>query len=502
LTWLPADESAALLDVLRHPENVYGSMVIEIQVRHRDGTMRHVETTITNMLDDPFVNGVVLNSRDVTERVELEAELRRRAWHDPLTGLANRALFVDRLDQALARQIRDDRPLAVAFLDLDDFKSLNDTLGHAAGDQLLHLMGDRLVACVRPGDTVARLGGDEFAILLDGSDEAAADVAAARIIRELGRPFRIGDSEVFAHASIGLAVSRDGESSDRLLGAADTAMYVAKGRGKSRFEVFEPSMRDVAVERAGLRGDLAWALQRRELEIHYQPVIDVESGVVCGFEALLRWLHGTRGLLGPDEFIELAEQSGQIVPIGGWVLNEACHQAARWRQAGWGNVTIAVNVSARQLQDSALVYGIAAALSSSGLAAEALVLEITESATVADTEGVISRLSELKKLGVGLAIDDFGTGYSSLSYLRRFPVDLLKVDRSFVAGVASNAEDRAIVASVIELAHALGISVVAEGVESDEQLEELRTLGCDLAQGFNWHLPGDASEMGEWMSVR
>jgi EAL domain-containing protein (putative c-di-GMP-specific phosphodiesterase class I) len=278
-------------------------------------------------------------------------------------------------------------------------------------------------------------------------------------------------------------------------------MYVAKARGKAHYELFEPAMRDLAVERSGLRNDLEWALPRGELVVHYQPVVDVVTGALRGFEALVRWNHPVRGLLGPDEFIELAEDSGLIIPIGGWVMRQACSQAAAWRLAHQRDLTMAVNVSARQLQAPGLVDVIASALEETGLDPGALVLEITESATVDNTEGVIARLAELKALGVGLAIDDFGTGYSSLSYLRRFPVDQLKVDRSFVAGLATNPGDLAIVASVVNLAGALGIRVVAEGVERVDQLEKLCEMGCDLAQGFNWLRPLDADDMGGWLGL-
>jgi len=498
--WLHREYAAPLLALLEAPppEGETAGLVMT-RMRHKDGTWRDVETAVTTLFADPGVRGVVLNSRDVSERVALESELRTRAWHDPLTGLANRALFADRLDNALARRARQHRPLAVAFLDLDDFKSINDTLGHTAGDLLLRGIGERLEESVRPGDTVARFGGDEFALLFEGADAETAEHIAGRIIASLLRPFRILDEEVHARASVGLALAQRNETTDELLSGADTAMYVAKARGKSRYELFEPHMRAEAVERSGLRTDLEWALQREELTVHYQPVVDIPTGVVRGFEALIRWNHPRRGRLAPGEFIELAEESGLIVSIGSWVLRRACEQAGRWRDDTGLALSMAVNVSARQLQDPGLVGEIGTALHESGLDPGALVLEITESATVADTEGVIARLEELKALGVGLAIDDFGTGYSSLSYLRRFPVDQLKIDRSFVAGVATSAEDRAIAASVISLGHALGIQVVAEGVETAGQLQHLTEMGCDLAQGYNWLRPAAAERVSEWL---
>jgi two-component system sensor kinase len=499
-TWLHPRTSAELLAFLASPSfGADGSALVSSRVRHRDGSVRDVETTVTDMVDDPGVRGLVLNSRDVSERVALETELRTRAWHDPLTGLPNRSLFIDRVDAALALAREHGQVLAVAFLDLDDFKSINDKLGHAAGDILLTLMGERLIDCLRPEDTVARFGGDEFALLFEADDLLGADAVTRRIIAELEHPFRICDEEVYARASIGLALGGHGETSDSLLSGADTAMYVAKGRGKSRCELFEPAMRDLALERSSLRSDLEWAVQRDELEIHYQPVIEIGSGYVCGFEALVRWRNPARGLLAPSEFIELAEETGLIVSIGTWVLEQACQQAQAWRSER-GPLTMAVNVSARQLQDPGLVGSIASALAVSGLDPGALVLEITESATVADAAGVIARLRELKALGVGLAIDDFGTGYSSLTYLRQFPVDQLKIDQSFVAEVASSSEDRAIVASVIGLAHALGVTVVAEGVETEMQLVALTAMGCDLAQGFRWRRPESALGADRWLS--
>lgn len=473
--------------------------LVEAQVRHKDGTWRDVETTVTSLLDDQRVRGVVLNTREVTERLVLQAELRERAWHDALTGLANRALFTERVDHAMARRSRDHRPLTVAFLDLDAFKAVNDTLGHHGGDLLLQGVANRLRDCIRPGDTIARFGGDEFALLLEDASANAAANVANRILASLDKPFELLGREVYARASIGLAVAHATDTTETLLLAADTAMYAAKAGGSSRYELFEAQMRSAARERATLRSDLEGALDRGELVVHYQPVVDIGSGEVVGVEALVRWQHPTRGLLGPDEFIELAEQSGLIVSLGRWVLNAACAQAAQWRCQLGRALTVAVNVSARQFQGTGLVEEVATALAKAGLEPASLMLEITESATVPDAEQMIKRLGELKALGVGLAIDDFGTGYSSLSYLRRFPVDQLKIDRAFVAGICANRDDLSIVAAVINLAHALGLVVVAEGVETVDQLEQLSQLGCDLAQGYNWLQPTDSHNLQGWL---
>jgi two-component system sensor kinase len=497
---LDADNAANLRDYLK-PGGwpLDESALVAAQVRHKDGSWRDIEATVTSLFDDSRVQGVVLNTREVTERLALQAELRERAWHDALTGLANRALFSERVEHALELRARDARPLAVAFLDLDAFKATNDTLGHHGGDLLLQGVASRLRDCVRPGDTLARFGGDEFALLLEDASASAAASVANRILAALDRPFELLGREVYARASIGLAVAHPSDTAETLLSAADTAMYVAKARGSSRYELFEAHMRSAARERATLRGDLEGALDRDELVVHYQPVVAIGDGSVVGVEALTRWRHPTRGLLGPDAFIELAEESGLIVRLGRWVLRAACEQAAQWRRQLGRPLVVAVNVSARQFQGAGLVEDVARVLSDTGLDPSSLVLEITESATVPDAEHMIERLDELKALGVGLAIDDFGTGYSSLSYLRRFPVDQLKIDRAFVSGICTSVEDRSIVAAVVDLAHALGLLVVAEGVETVDQLEQLSQLGCDLAQGYNWLRPTDSQNLRGWL---
>jgi two-component system sensor kinase len=499
-SWLhpgDAEELLVFLDLSNRGKEANG--LVQTRMRHRDGTWRVGESAVRNLYDDPGVRGLVLNTRDASERVALESELRNQAMHDPLTGLANRALFVDRVDNALARRVRDQRPLAILFLDLDDFKLVNDTLGHGTGDLLLKQTGERLEKCVRPGDLVARFGGDEFALLLENADVSASAAIAERIIAEFVRPYEILEQEVFTRASVGVAIARGNETSDELLSGADSAMYVAKSRGKARFEFYESEMRDAAVDRSALRTDLEWAVQRGELAIDYQPLVDLPTGTLSGFEALVRWNHPTRGRLGPDQFIDLAEENGTIIPLGSWVLRNACKQIAVWQRTQGREFTIAVNMSARQLQDPGLIAKIQAALAASGISANALILEITESATVEDTERSIEVLNSLKTLGVRLAIDDFGTGYSSLSYLRRFPVDQLKVDQSFVSELVTNPEDLAIVSSVINLGHSLGLSVVAEGVETVDQLEKLCDMGCDQAQGFKWRRPADAQDVSSWL---
>jgi diguanylate cyclase (GGDEF)-like protein/PAS domain S-box-containing protein len=457
---------------------------------HRDGTPAAVALTWSPIKDDGGrVTGVSVIARDITRRKQLEEQLTRQALHDPLTGLANRALFSDRLEHALARDRRPGATVAIV-IDLDGFKDVNDSLGHDAGDDLLTIAGLRLQGHARPGDTVARLGGDEFGVLLEETSAAEAMRSAEVLLEGLATPIVLRDRELTPTASIGIAVAA-GEDADTLLRNADTAMYAAKRQGKGRYAIFEPAMHATVVERLDRAADLSRAVQRHQLRLCYQPEIHLRSGRIVGLEALARWRHPTRGEVLPNEFIPLAEETGLILPIGRWVLREACRQAKAWQER-WparSPLTIAVNLYARQLQHPGIVEEVVAALAAAELDPQSLVLEITETAVMEQLDAAITILTELRQLGVRLALDDFGTGYSSLSYLQRFPVDILKIDRSFVAGVAGSVEESALARAIVTLGQTLGLETVAEGVETAEQLAALRELGCQLGQGYYFARP-------------
>ncbi|HET9692320.1 MAG TPA: EAL domain-containing protein [Acidimicrobiales bacterium] len=474
-------------------------MVVSCRVRSGDGSWRQVDSAVTDLRDDAGVRGIVLNTRDVSERVALEAEMRHRASHDVVTGLVNRAMFADRVEEAGHDAARQGTPFAVLFLDLDDFKSVNDTLGHATGDELLRIAGQRLRQAVGPDDVVARFGGDEFAVLLAGADHARAVEVCARALAVLAEPIELAGYHLEVPVSAGVVCSDAADGVDALLASADAALYVAKAKGKRRYEVFEPAMRTAAVARAGLRTELDHALERDELRLVYQPVVDIGTGQLVGFEALLRWSRPHGPALTPDRFIPLAEESGAIVPIGAWVLATACAQARAWIEATGRSLTMAVNLSPRQLQHAGLVDDIRTALGEARLDPSLLVLEVTESAAVQETDGGKFRLEQLRELGVRLAIDDFGTGYSALSYLSRLPVDVLKIDRSFVAGLAHSSADLALVRAVVQLAAAFGLETLAEGVETLDQLEALASLGCRHAQGYLWKRPSTVDEIDRWL---
>ena len=431
-------------------------------------------------------------------------QLARQAFRDPLTSLPNRALFVDRLAHALTRTERRGELLAVLFLDLDRFKVINDSLGHSVGDQLLVGISQRLAVCLRPEDTIARLGGDEFAILLeDVKDASAAAAVAERLGAELQRPFVFEGRELFVTVSIGIAltISRRMTPED-ILREADLAMYHAKARGKARHEVFDKSMNKPAQDRLGLELDLRHAITRGDFTLHYQPVVALDSGLITEVEALVRWKHPERGLLFPADFVALTEETGLIVPLGRWIITEACRQLQEWRAAGVVTpLVMSVNLSARQLQHLHLVDDVAHALEETRIDPGALRLEITETVVMQEAPSTLAKLEALKKLGVRLAIDDFGTGYSSLGYLKRFPVDTLKIDRSFVNGIGRDVEDTAIVRAVITVAKSLGLAVTAEGIENDAQLTELRALGCDRGQGYLFAKPISGDRIPELLAA-
>jgi diguanylate cyclase (GGDEF)-like protein len=425
--------------------------------------------------------------------------LRRQASHDSLTGLANRALFTDRVAHAHARHGRHGGQSAVLFLDLDDFKVINDSFGHNAGDALLAGVAERLILCVRPEDTVARFGGDEFAILLEDSDEGEAVRVAFRISEQLRRPFEVLGHDLRVRVSMGIATGSG--DTEEVIANADAAMYSVKGQGKGSYAVFRPEMRAAAVERSTLKSQLESAFARHEFELYYQPIVDLATNAPIGVEALLRWRHPERGLLEPSEFIAMAEESGLIASLGRWVLVSACLQMRTWETTlGVTNLEVACNVAPRQLIDGRLADDVRAALAVSQLAPERLTLEITENATVGDSESAIAKLDQVKALGVRVAIDDFGMGYSSLSYLRRLPVDIIKLDKSFVDTLTRSGQDPPVlVEAIVQIGRTLGLCTVAEGIEELIQHERLQAMGCERGQGFHYARPGPASEIGRFL---
>jgi diguanylate cyclase (GGDEF)-like protein/PAS domain S-box-containing protein len=457
---------------------------------------RRFEMTATDLLDDPTVRGLVLNYSDITERAQYEERLSQQAFHDALTGLPNRALFQDRLEHALRQR---GQTVGLLFVDLDHFKVVNDSLGHDAGDQLLCDVAQRLAGCLRDGDTLARLGGDEFTVLMpDIADAQVAEAVASRIESRLEPPFELPGQSVFVTASIGIATGVAlHDRSEALLRDADAAMYEAKAGGRARHAVFDPTMHTRAVTRLAIETDLRRAIDSDQLELHYQPIMWLEGNQIVGAEALVRWRRPDGTLVPPGEFIPVAEETGLIRPIGRWVLHEACRQLARWRsdlpQAA--GLAMSVNISARQLQDASIVEDVESALHETGLDPGSLILELTESAVVESFEGASATLQKLRWMSVQLALDDFGTGYSSLSSLSRLPLDILKIDQSFVARLDQDAESRAIVYAIVSLATALGVRVTGEGIETASQLSTLIELDCNHGQGFLLGRPAIPDEL-------
>ena len=485
-----------------------------------DGAVRDVETELRtsegrtrNVLFSAVVVDVdgrtcVLSSiADISERKSLEMQLTHQAFHDSLTGLANRALFRDRAALALARRERHPNTLvAVLFLDLDDFKRINDGLGHAAGDALLKSVASRLVSATRQTDTVARLGGDEFAVLLDITDgQQEATSVAERVVSSFRRPIDVTGRDVHVAMSVGLAVAAPNDDVELLLRNADVAMYEAKARGKARLVTFEPSMGNERVDRLELEAGLQAAIDGNELRLVYQPIVRLDSGAPDSIEALVRWQHPTRGLVPPNAFIPIAEETGLIISLGRWVLMEACRAAQEWRTTlepgcpGMAPLPVSVNVSGKQLLSTSLLRDVKEALDASGLPASSLILEITETVLMTDTERALTAMRALKALGVSLAVDDFGTGYSSLSYLRQFPVDVLKIDRSFIQGVAGSGKEAALTRTIVALGEMLQLKTVAEGVENTAQRSHLRELGCAMGQGYLFARPVSETELTTYL---
>jgi diguanylate cyclase (GGDEF)-like protein/PAS domain S-box-containing protein len=471
----------------------------DIRLRRGDRGWLRSQTVVANLLDDPNVGGLVLTIRDVSQRRALEDQLRQIAFHDPLTGLPNRARFLDGVGEALAAKGDNHTSCAVLIIEIDDLKRV-DSLGHSAGDQLMQAIAERIQQILGFSEDLllARLREDEFAILAQKLTDAEEAVALARsLLVAFQTAVEIAGRSILPHANIGIAMAGF-DSADGLLRNADVAMYQARHRGRGCYQVFNPAMRAAAVLRLELEQELRWAVERQEFVVHYQPVVRLGDCSISGVEALLRWQHPTRGLILPDDFIPLAEETGLIIPIGDWVLGEACRYVAKLQQRhGDDRLRVAVNVSSRQFTDPSFEEQIAQALGDSGIDPTTLVLEITETSLMADTADTVGRMMRLRHLGISFAMDDFGRGYSSLSYLHRYPIQMLKIDRSFIEALGEGAESTALILAILSLASTLGMQVVAEGVEEGWQAELLQRLGCTLAQGFYFARPMDRKDLAQ-----
>lgn len=490
--------SLVALGLLQNERNA-----IEVNGLKRDGQEFPVEISFSSWetVEGVFYSGII---RDVTERKRLEEQLTHQALHDPLTNLANRVLFRDRVEHALTKLDRHKTSLSVLFLDLDNFKTINDSLGHVAGDRLLISFAERLQSCLRNSDTAARLSGDEFAILIeDAKGQETAAVIADKINDVLRLPIVVDGKDVFVSISIGIAVTKTGEEKpEELLRNADVAMYMAKRQGKGRYVIFESQMHEALMERIEIEDNMRQAIENEEFALHFQPIIDLETERTVGMESLVRWNHPQKGLISPAQFIPIAEDTNLILPLGKWILEEACRQAQVW-QYQYDNkayLSISVNLSIRQFQQKELVAIVSNALVKSGLAPQRLILEITENHMLQNTETTIKRLHELKKLGVRLAIDDFGTGYSSLSYLQRFPIDIIKIDKSFIDKINQTKEGVALTRAIIMMSESLNLKTIAEGIEQAEQAETLQHLGCEFGQGFYFSKPLNKNDMDDFLT--
>jgi diguanylate cyclase (GGDEF)-like protein/PAS domain S-box-containing protein len=479
-----------------------GTSAVEIRGVRRNGSEVPLEVSVSSW-DAPagtYYCGII---RDITERKSLEDQLTHQALHDPLTKLPNRVLFKDRVEHALTRAVRRHAEIAVLFIDLDNFKTVNDTMGHAAGDVLLNTVAERLQACLRSSDTASRLGGDEFAVLIEDTSETDhGSLVAHRLLEVIRKPIEIDGHQVFVGASIGIAVSSDlATAPATLLRNADVAMYIAKSQGKNQFAIFENEMHNALIKRSELENDLRSALSCGEFEMAYQPIMDLDSGSVVAMEALVRWNHPRGLVIGPNEFIPIAEEARLMGPLGAWILEQSCVQAASWNREYYKSkpISIAVNVSSRQFLEDSLIGAVRLALESSRLDPHNLILEITEGTMLKDTETTVFKLKQLRELGVRLAIDDFGTGYSSLSYLHKFPINLLKIDKSFIEKINNGREGAAMARAIISMSETLHLGTIAEGIENSEQIVMLQGLGCEMGQGYHFAKPLNAGEMSAFL---